>query len=209
MLTWDQLRADLARALERRHPGRAEAILQKIERRHRFDPKLVLDDTEPQLPALLELADAVRDCFPDRGDEMLAKLRRVLEDDDDRGHVTMRREEFLTRASDDRALGLPRLTIVRGPGIGEGVWIDRPLLVIGRSPNADLFLADPTASRRHAEVRVQRGTVFVSDQRSLNGTAVNRVTLEPLTDAPLANGDRVRCGSVVLAFTDPRPGRVA
>ena len=210
MLTWDQLRADLSRALERHYPGRAEAILRNLEQRH-ANPQLLYDDTEPQLPALLEIADAVRACFPDRGDEMLGKLRRLLEDRDDRGHVTMRREDFLAqmREEDGAALALPRLTIVRGPNVGTGCWVERERIVIGRSPNSDLWLADPAASRRHAEIYVQAGRVFIADQRSLNGTFVNLVRLEPLTDAPLANGDRIKCGSVVLSFRDPRPEAAA
>jgi hypothetical protein len=70
-------------------------------------------------------------------------------------------------------------------------------VVIGRSRECDLRVADGNASRRHAEV-VQDGTTYVVvDLGSTNGTELNgrRITREKLTD-----GDRITIGATNLVF---------
>ncbi len=68
----------------------------------------------------------------------------------------------------------------------------------GRDPDAcQLSFADPTLSRRHAEIYVEGGQVFVRDLGSSNGTWVDGVHLghEP---APLHPGSNVWLGQVQL-----------
>jgi hypothetical protein len=70
-------------------------------------------------------------------------------------------------------------------------------VVIGRSRECDLRVADGNASRRHAEV-VQEGTSYlVVDLGSTNGTELNgrRITREELAD-----GDRITIGATDLVF---------
>ncbi len=70
-------------------------------------------------------------------------------------------------------------------------------VVIGRSRECDLRVADGNASRRHAEV-VQDGAAYlVVDLGSTNGTELNgrRITREKLTD-----GDRITIGATDLVF---------
>lgn len=70
-------------------------------------------------------------------------------------------------------------------------------VVIGRSRECDLRVADGNASRRHAEV-VQDGAAYVLvDLGSTNGTELNgrRVARERLTD-----GDRITIGATDLVF---------
>ena len=70
-------------------------------------------------------------------------------------------------------------------------------VVIGRSRECDLRVADGNASRRHAEV-VQEGAAYlVVDLVSTNGTELNgrRITREKLTD-----GDRITIGATDLVF---------
>ena len=75
--------------------------------------------------------------------------------------------------------------------------ITSPSVVIGRSRECDLRVADGNASRRHAEV-VREGTTYVVvDLGSTNGTELNgrRITREELTD-----GDRITIGATDLVF---------
>lgn len=75
--------------------------------------------------------------------------------------------------------------------------ITSPSVVIGRSRECDLRVADGNASRRHAEV-VQEGDAYVVvDLGSTNGTELNgrRITREELTD-----GDRITIGATDLVF---------
>lgn len=72
-------------------------------------------------------------------------------------------------------------------------------LRIGRGPDADLPISEPTLSRLHAEVvRVSPGRFIVRDLKSANGTFVNS---EKTRFAPLREGDRVGLGTnVTLVF---------
>jgi hypothetical protein len=70
---------------------------------------------------------------------------------------------------------------------------------IGRAPDNQIVLTDPTVSRHHAWIREQEGSFLVFDIGSANGTFVNDERVE----APrvLENGDTVRFGEVDLVFT--------
>jgi VWFA-related protein len=70
---------------------------------------------------------------------------------------------------------------------------------IGRAPDNQIVLTDPTVSRHHAWIREQEGSFLVFDIGSANGTFVNGERVE----APrmLENGDTVRFGEVDLVFT--------
>jgi hypothetical protein len=70
--------------------------------------------------------------------------------------------------------------------------IERGWTRIGRSPNADLRLDDPSVSRRHALIVAEPGKPLrVLDDRSLNGVFLNGETVE---FAPLADGDELAIG---------------
>ena len=70
---------------------------------------------------------------------------------------------------------------------------------IGRSPDNQVVLDDPTVSRNHAWIKVEGEEFLVFDVGSANGTFVNDERVE--TPTPLENGDVVRFGTVELVFT--------
>ena len=75
--------------------------------------------------------------------------------------------------------------------------IDKRSVVIGRSKDCDIRVADPNVSRRHAEV-LQDGTAYwVQDLGSTNGTNVNGRRQQR---AKLENEDRITVGSTDLVF---------
>jgi hypothetical protein len=74
-------------------------------------------------------------------------------------------------------------------------------LVIGRSPDCALTLADPTVSRRHAELRREGGRWVVADLGSSNGTRVNGWRVRHAT---LGSGDELMLGAVRVVFSGPR-----
>jgi hypothetical protein len=80
-------------------------------------------------------------------------------------------------------------------------------VVIGRSPDCDLPLSVPEASRRHAAVRSGAAGFVVRDLGSTNGTFVNgeRVAGE----RALRPGDRIEIGSVSLTFCRADPALAA
>jgi DNA-binding SARP family transcriptional activator len=69
--------------------------------------------------------------------------------------------------------------------------------VIGRHPECQVVLADPEASRRHAEVRPVPGGYVLVDLGSTNGT---RVADEDVREHRLEDGDRIGVGTTVLLF---------
>jgi DNA-binding winged helix-turn-helix (wHTH) protein len=75
--------------------------------------------------------------------------------------------------------------------------------IIGRAPDASVWLEAPGVSRHHACIRLTGGQATIEDLGSKNGTYVGG---ERLT-APvvLADGDQIRISSVVMAFRIPPP----
>jgi hypothetical protein len=75
--------------------------------------------------------------------------------------------------------------------------------VLGRAPDAGVWIDAPGVSRSHAQITVAGRDATVEDLGSKNGTFVKgeRIT------APyhLADGDQIRLGSVVITFRIPPP----
>ena len=66
---------------------------------------------------------------------------------------------------------------------------------IGRAPENDIVISDPTASRQHAELRNVAGECRIVDLDSSHGTFVNG---QRITDAALSEGDTVQVGSATF-----------
>jgi hypothetical protein len=75
--------------------------------------------------------------------------------------------------------------------------LGRASVTIGRLPECDVVIADPGASRRHAQIRFDGKGYVLSDLGSTNGTLVNDAEA---TERTLEDGDRVTIGSTVLEF---------
>lgn len=80
---------------------------------------------------------------------------------------------------------------------GEERELDKRRVLIGRSRDCDIQLADANVSRRHAEVRQEGPTYWIVDLDSTNGIEVNGRRLKR---AKLEDGDRVVLGSTELTF---------
>jgi hypothetical protein len=95
-----------------------------------------------------------------------------------------------------------RLTVTSGPAAGRSIELERDV-VIGREDAADLVIADPDVSRRHAVVRPgPGGAVLVEDLGSSNGTFVDgRKISGPVTLNP---GAKLQMGDSVFAL-EPGP----
>ncbi len=99
------------------------------------------------------------------------------------------------------------LRVIDGPDAGRRHALpDGEPQLFGRSTEA-LGSADPTVSRRHAELTPAEGRWFVRDLMSRGGTWVNgqRVTGR----VPLRAGDELRCGATRMAVEDAATGAAA
>ncbi len=81
------------------------------------------------------------------------------------------------------------LEIVKGNAPGTRFEIDSDRSVIGRSADCEVPLDVPAVSRRHAAIFRERGSYFIEDLQSRNGTFLNDNRLTER--APLGEGDRL------------------
>jgi transcriptional regulator with PAS, ATPase and Fis domain len=82
-------------------------------------------------------------------------------------------------------------------GDGKTYTFGTPRTVIGADPRADIVLADPSLSRFHCEIEIERGRPILHDLGSRNGTHVDGV---PIIEAPLRDGALLLLGRTQLRF---------
>ena len=68
---------------------------------------------------------------------------------------------------------------------------------LGRNPDCTVTLADPRASRRHAEIRPTPTAIVIVDLGSMNGTPVNGTAVR---EHLLHDGDEISVGATVMRF---------
>jgi len=82
------------------------------------------------------------------------------------------------------------------------------LVTLGRAPNNDVVIVDPSISRFHAMAKRSDDAGFlILDARSTNGTTVNGASVAARGTGPatgLKPGDTIRMGQVEFTFTDAR-----
>jgi transcriptional regulator with GAF, ATPase, and Fis domain len=90
-----------------------------------------------------------------------------------------------------------KLVAISGPRAGETFVLSAEQVgVIGRDSDW-LLLKDPSASRRHCEVRIEAGKCRLIDLESRNGTSINGV---PIKERILNHGDRIEIGDSLFLF---------
>lgn len=95
------------------------------------------------------------------------------------------------------------VTVITGFNAGQVFTLDGVLHMVGRGPDAEVWIEDGGVSRAHARIlRKTDGTFAIEDLRSTNGTFVNGVRIERTDLHPL---DRIQLGPNLLmrfAFVD-------
>jgi hypothetical protein len=76
--------------------------------------------------------------------------------------------------------------------------VKQPRVVIGRSRDCDIQLADANVSRRHAELRQEGAAYWIVDLGSTNGIEVNGRRVKR---AKLNSGDTITLGSTEVTFS--------
>ena len=93
---------------------------------------------------------------------------------------------------------LALLEVARGPIGGKVFRIERPVCAIGRGEQNDVRLNDASVSTSHATLLLKRGTWYVVDLQSANGTYVDGYRVA--TERALPDGSSLRAGDVVMKF---------
>jgi len=98
--------------------------------------------------------------------------------------------------------------LVMGPDVFSSYDLpDHGALVIGRDPNAQIWIDDPMLSGHHAQLTIEaEGSYFVEDLASRNGTSIRQQRLEPRTRQRLEIGETVAVGSCLVVI---QAGRAA
>lgn len=98
-----------------------------------------------------------------------------------------------------------KITVFSAEGVQRDVPLSNaPLLLnVGRTPDNDLVLEDQQVSRHHAEIRVERDVVLLTDVGSTNGTFIDGERLAANNPIRLLPGTEVRIGSFVLVLLEP------
>lgn len=86
---------------------------------------------------------------------------------------------------------------------GKEYLLNPGLNTIGRT-DADVLLAHPTVSRKHAQITVGDGNCVLEDMGSSNGTYASNTKVEPGSPAEVTNGAELRFGSLTLKLELPQ-----
>jgi|SRR5579864_1777184 len=84
-------------------------------------------------------------------------------------------------------------------GAAPVVWLQRPVLLIGRHPECDVRLDLPQVSRRHCCLAQAYDRVFIRDLGSRNGVRVNGRLID---EATLVPGDELAIAQVIYRLED-------
>ena len=82
--------------------------------------------------------------------------------------------------------------------LGGRVTLEEGEHLIGRDPDAEIFLDSSGVSRRHARIVIASGRATIDDLGSKNGTSVGDQRVEG--SRPLVDEDIIGIGSVKLTF---------
>lgn len=89
------------------------------------------------------------------------------------------------------------LVLLSGPAAGSEYALERESVSIGRGPEAELTLDDPSMSRTHAAIELADGGFRIRDLGSTNGVELNGKAVQT---AQLKHGDRIRLGESSFQF---------
>jgi DNA-binding winged helix-turn-helix (wHTH) protein len=99
------------------------------------------------------------------------------------------------RAASPESRRFPKYSIKRGP---QEFALDEGDNLIGRDPDAEVYIDHPSVSRRHALISIGERGATIEDLRSRNGTFVNGLRIDARTN--LEQGAVVGAGPIVMTF---------
>lgn len=117
--------------------------------------------------------------------------------------LTPTQADALAKALDDEAAAddpdAPRLVCISGPDLGKEFVLHGRDIAIGRAPDNDVVLNDPSVSRLHCRILIDENIYVATDQRSGNGTIVNGRRIER---HQLMSGNTLKLGQSLLRFVE-------
>ncbi len=128
------------------------------------------------------------------------KLRKALGDTSESPHFveTLPRRGYRFIAPLERRGTKPPQAVSRILYEGRSIPLATGPNLIGRDPEATILVDASSVSRRHARIFVSAEGARIEDLESKNGTFVQERRVKE--QAPLADGDEIRVGTVVMRF---------
>jgi hypothetical protein len=114
-----------------------------------------------------------------------------------------RKDDKVVLSIDELRDDVPVLMILNGPNKGEAYRLEGTDVLLGRHPEADIFLSDITVSREHARIVREEDAYVLYDNGSLNGTYLNR---QEIDRAVLNDQDEIQVGKFKMMYLIPRGG---
>ena len=93
---------------------------------------------------------------------------------------------------------LASLIFLTGPLAGQTYAITKSIITLGRNPNNDVVITEPSVSRYHARISFTNGIWMISKQQVQNTLTINQ---RDVSKGPLQHGDTIGLGSGVTTFT--------
>lgn len=76
---------------------------------------------------------------------------------------------------------------------GEKIVINKSSFIIGKGTDCDYIITGNSAiSRKHAEFKIEKGSVYIVDKKSTNKTYVNGNVIQPDIMTKINNGDNIK-----------------
>ncbi len=95
---------------------------------------------------------------------------------------------------------MARFVVLKGKGKAQVYETTGPKTDVGRSDEMGLVLSDPSVSRHHAQINVDRNGTQLKDMGSQNGLKVNGKRLAKGAVQPLTSGDEIHLGEFILTL---------
>jgi hypothetical protein len=218
---YEALIVELCRAADEKRRKIGQYVVVPCDYLISLSPRDMDDWEEGDLAAMLvqELQRGLADYVRERGYRVQGPVTVRMDSNDrlDDGYVglttsfaaydpagPLQASETVLRPPEGTAIA--SFEVVAGKQTGQSLPVTRLPATIGRVTHNNhpaIPLEDDTkeVSRRHALIEESRGSFYITDLGSVNGTAVNGQRLSPNARAPLPPGARVNLGaSISLVF---------
>ena len=105
---------------------------------------------------------------------------------------------------------MPKLQVTLPDGSEVTHELTEDVVTIGRLPDNTVQIDDPSVSSHHAQLTLSDQDYVLQDLGSTNGTRFNGSTVEAEQENKLQDGDKIRFGSINVAYVsevaaEPRP----
>lgn len=92
------------------------------------------------------------------------------------------------------------LHVINGPFERKDFLLEEDVVLVGRGPDNDIRLDDPSVSRTHLKILRRDESFFLVDLDSRNRTRINGEPLEPNTEIPVRTGRHISLGNILVTI---------